>query len=140
MGMLRGSLVAMPGFGDNIRECGLGVLETSQLQFWEFFSGSCNATIAFLEEHQQKLAFGGLAPASGGFAVVGPPVDTDRKVVSKKALPAWDVLLFSTRRLIWAIMVVAKPRWAHPASPCTFWTILSRWSTRGQTQCKNNYV
>ena len=76
---------------------------------------------------------GGLAPASGGFAVVGPPVDIDRKRVSKaswKALPTWGVLLFSSRRLIWAILAVAKPRWIHTAPPCTFWPILSRWCNK----------
>ena len=127
--ILRESLVTLPGFDENIRECGLSVLEASQFQFWEFVSGSCNATVAFLEEYEHKLASGGLAPASGGFAVVGPPVDIDRKRVSKaswKALPTWDVLLPSTRRLIWAIMLVAKPRWIHTAPPCTCWSMLSR--------------
>ena len=42
------------------------------------------------------------------------------------ALPTWDVLLPSARRLIWAIMLVAKPRWIHTAPPCTFWSNLSR--------------
>ena len=98
------------------------------------FSGSCNATIAFLEEYEHALASGDLVqPASGGFAAVGPPIDIDRKRVSKaswKALPTWDVLLYSTRRLIWAIMLVAKPRWIHTAPPCTFWSILSRWCNK----------
>ena len=34
--MLRESLVTLPGFDENIRECGLSVLEASQFQFWEF--------------------------------------------------------------------------------------------------------
>ena len=80
-------------------------------------------------------ASGGLEPASGGFTAVGPPVDNDRKRVSRAswtALPAWDVLVPSTRRRIWAIMKVAKPRWVHTAPPCTFWSSLSRWhNTRG---------
>ena len=34
--ILRESLVTLPGFDENIRECGLSVLEASQFQFWGF--------------------------------------------------------------------------------------------------------
>ena len=134
--LVRESGVILPGFDDTIQKCGLSDLEASHFQFWEFFSGSCNATIAFLEEYQRNFgsgglepAPGGLEPASGGLTVVGPPIDIDHKRVSKaswRKLPTWDVLQHSTRKLIWVIMIVAKPRWVHTAPPCTCWSILSR--------------
>ena len=55
--LVRESGVILPGFDDTIQECGLSDLEASHFQFWEFFSGSCNATIAFLEEYERKLAY-----------------------------------------------------------------------------------
>ena len=58
--LVRESGVILPGFDDTIQKCGLSDLEASHFQFWEFFSGSCNATLAVLEEYECKLASGGL--------------------------------------------------------------------------------
>ena len=67
----------MPGFDDTIRECGLSELEASQFQLW-YFSGSCNATIAFLEEYERKLAYlHQLQGISASFEAAVLPVQKD---------------------------------------------------------------
>ena len=80
-------------------------------EFWEIYSGSANATEAFV------------SPATGG-GVAGPPVD---KLPSRwPKLPSFDVLRMDGRRLLWALLVVFAPFWVRLALPCTFCSTLSR--------------
>jgi len=98
----------LPAAGGNLREW----IRGEQVMFWEVYSGSGNATRAFL------------ASASGEQKAAGPPVDMVRE--AWPGLPSWNVLLPSVRQLLWAIMSVCKPMWVHCAPPCTFWSSLSR--------------
>ena len=84
---------------------------SSTWEFWEIYSGSANATEAFV------------SPATGG-GVAGPPVD---KLPSHwPDLPSPHVLRMDGPRLLWALLVVFAPLWVRLAPPCTCWSQLSR--------------
>ena len=131
--ILRGSRVASLDANSVLHWSDIHEIKSDGFQFWEIFSGSCNATVCYLEQYKRMLAIGSsLEPASGGIAVAGPPVDIapcrpgTKAPATWKDLPKFDIRVPSHRRLIWAYMNVFKPKWVHTAPPCTFWTPLSR--------------
>ena len=49
---------------------------------------------------------------------VGPAIDIKLAIGGK----TWNLLEPRYRRLLWALVVVCKPKWVHSGFPCTFWT------------------
>ena len=60
---------------------------------------------------------------------VGPAIDIKLAIGSK----TWNLLEPRVRRLLWAIIVVCKPKWVHSGFPCTFWSQLAH-CTRKRSQ------
>lgn len=50
---------------------------------------------------------------------VGHPID------NKDNKNLWNLLSAKWRRVLWAIVVVRRPRWIHSGFPCTFWVRLA---------------
>lgn len=61
---------------------------------------------------------------------VGPPIDIKSAIGGK----SWDMLQPQFRRLLWALVVVCKPKWLHSGFPCTFWTSLAHCTRRRSPQ------
>jgi hypothetical protein len=88
------------------------------LDFWEIYAGCGNLTAACLE------------PVVGGALSVGPPVEIKQVSQWPQLSFRWDLLLPSCRKILWAVLVVCKPKWVHCGPPCTFWSQLARCNNR----------
>ena len=86
-------------------------LSTEALDVLEVYAGTANFTAA--------CKFLGLR--------VGPPIDIKPAFGSGRS---WDLLQPKFRRLLWALVVVCKPKWLHSGFPCTFWTSLAHCTRR----------
>ena len=61
---------------------------------------------------------------------VGTPIDIKPAIGGK----SWDMLQPQFRRLLWALVVVCKPKWLQSGFPCTFWTLLAHCTRRRSPQ------
>ena len=43
---------------------------------------------------------------------------------------SWDLLAGHWRRMLWAVMVVFRPQWAHSGFPCRFWVRLTHFKKK----------
>ena len=61
---------------------------------------------------------------------VGPPIDINA-MHTHGGRHRWNLLLPEWRRMLWAILVVRKPRWIHSGFPPAFWLTLKKsWADR----------
>ena len=59
---------------------------------------------------------------------VGLPID------NKNNKNRWNLLSAKWRRVLWAIVVVRRPRWIHSGFPCTFWVRLAHLTRKKSLQ------
>jgi len=59
---------------------------------------------------------------------VGIPID------NKQNKNRWNLLSAKWRRVLWAIVVVCRPRWIHSGFPCTFWVRLAHLTRKKSLQ------
>ena len=83
----------------------------TSVDFLEIFSGCGNLTLAAARQGLQ----------------VGPSIDKMPGLGHDNALSI-DIKRASDRKLVWALVVVLRPRWIHCGFPCTFWVPIAHWT------------
>ena len=84
---------------------------SDSVDFLEIFSRSGNLTLGAARQGLQ----------------VGPIIDKRPGIGHDDAFSI-DIEKASDRKLVWALVVVLRPRWIHCGFPCTFWVMISHWT------------